>query len=163
MNGKTIGRMRPAPADEKPVESIAAFAESDATERAAFAALGSRIRRNPASVAAEHVTLKRQIAVERARANLYSMGCDPRNPTRPVQTAFEREREFERLLIAMGDMTTEARAKAVGQLIEDTKAYVAKRDDWSRQIEEDLKTKPPEYDPTKEDYGHDPALRLAKK
>jgi hypothetical protein len=129
---KTIGRTKPLPDRTLVNESIAAHEEwANGVDEE------KQTPRERAAVA-EIISLKRQLAQAQSRAEAFAMGCDPRNPARPVMTAFEREREFERLLMEMGDMAPEARAAAVSKLIEDTKGYVSRRNDFHNDVDREL-------------------------
>jgi hypothetical protein len=83
----------------------------------------------------ELLQTRRELDVARARVSVLMMGGDKNNMTRPVATAFEREKEFTRRVLALGGMTAKAQAREIKKLVAEVEAYEEQRERYLADVE----------------------------
>jgi hypothetical protein len=134
MNGKTIGRMKPAP-DMTQVNDIAAAEEQVASGAAAALTPLERAYRM------ENIDLKRQLAVANARVAVMTMGGDKDKMFKPVAGAFERMAAFEAVVLSTVDMNDAARLRTLAKMADDVKSFAERREKNAAEVESNVADK----------------------
>lgn len=131
VNGKTIGRLRPAP-DRTKIDDVVR-AE---TELASGAVTEERANLNEygRALSIENATLKRRLAVSEARLGVLTMAGDGAG-TKPIGNIFERFQSFEEAMLATEKMSDEYKLKALAELVQDFKSFNAQKAKYQEWID----------------------------
>lgn len=98
----------------------------------------------------EIVGLKRQLEQERARNAVLSMGG---KGTKPIGDTYERMQAIEERVLATGDMTDEAKVRAVDELRIDMKKYKSQKEAFLGEVEANVSKRVEPSDKLKEQAG----------
>lgn len=128
MNGKTLGRTKPAPDRSVVEETLRAAEELHADVAAGRELLTGRER----ALQMDIVSLRRQLDVERARNAVLVMGG---KGSAPIGDTHERLAAVEERVLATGDMTDAAKLKHLDELRADMAKHKATREAWLKEVE----------------------------
>ncbi len=138
MSGKTIGRTKPDPDLTRVIEAeIIAHDVDSALSRAEAIRESEKPTPTERGLRAQVVLLQRRCDQAEARAVVLMNGGDRSNLSRPVGNAFEWMREFTERMLAMGDMTPNARAAKFNEMLREVKAAEEQRKKFAADVELD--------------------------